>query len=851
MKKNVFMTIVFFVLLAQTTYGQTSSDRVWKIFTDIDTNFDETLVLNNNSSYQTEFENHVFKANTPITCTIILDDPEDLLPDDHPEVSCAEINNAWYKHVLIIAHWDDESSTSALLYENFADISDNWSHTFNFTIPSSVIPDEPGFFGGHKFRLELKTVILGRYYSNPVEQAFYGVPEYVYHGGSTEDNLSFDYYMFNDTANEFYVDNVTEPTNSLTIVDQLKKSNVLAKWNSSSYREPLVMVEGFDPKNNNYPAAYYMMGTLLFDRAKNEGRDAYILDFAEGGETMATSKNYTSDLCTYEYGINANGNYAPISVVEYGNASVVQDAVIFVKSKYSGQVVLAGVSMGGVVCRYALAAAEHLNTPLPVSHFLSIDSPQQYATIDYDLMKFIFDDPMAANGFDFNDYNRLEYKDRPSILSYRCVKELLWANPAAFLVGSAIEPPGTKDDPISNEEHLFLYTQLNELNSANKRGYPTKCRNLGVTFSSYSGSMPAGSAADWLEVHIEASGSMKLDYPWPWGSSTFSFNFEEGMTEMSASVNKRILFSGSKLPKHFTNVDIVNNSYNNSDNFLLNMFTFSTSAYTHVSTTVIDNPYDSELSYQPTFIPFVSALDLYDPTYLNDDGNAKLYPNSTYLFHGKAIDNTDNSFYFNYAGNDNDNSQWNYRQDTGSYPPTTTKKVKVQSRFDEILFNRNHGEYGLNHDAIPVDFIDNIFNFINSRVTEDITTWNNTWKNRAEITKDINVNDGNTLYIKSGINNEIEICNLYGSNGRYGNLNVKDGGTVIIDDNTTLNIKNNVHIIFESGSTLELGNNCDINLNNLSYFVINEGVKLKLGESYSIKTNAPLARFIWKPTEVE
>ncbi len=51
--------------------------------------------------------------------------------------------------------------------------------------------------------------------------------------------------------------------------------------------------------------------------------------------------------------------------------------------------VAAGVSMGGVIVRYALAKAENDGAPLPFKKFVSIDGPQQGAVVSYDLQSFI------------------------------------------------------------------------------------------------------------------------------------------------------------------------------------------------------------------------------------------------------------------------------------------------------------------------------------------------------------------------------------------------------------------------------------------------------------------------------
>ena len=53
------------------------------------------------------------------------------------------------------------------------------------------------------------------------------------------------------------------------------------------------------------------------------------------------------------------------------------------------QMIAAGISMGGVIVRYALAKAENDGNPLPFNKFLSIDAPQQNALFDRDLQDYM------------------------------------------------------------------------------------------------------------------------------------------------------------------------------------------------------------------------------------------------------------------------------------------------------------------------------------------------------------------------------------------------------------------------------------------------------------------------------
>ena len=92
------------------------------------------------------------------------------------------------------------------------------------------------------------------------------------------------------------------------------------------------------------------MGQELFAQARANGQDVIILNFDEGAIDMETNAQYVSKAVRY------------INSIKSGSASVK----------------LAGVSMGGVVCRYALAEAEENGNPQVPSNSLSpISSPRR------------------------------------------------------------------------------------------------------------------------------------------------------------------------------------------------------------------------------------------------------------------------------------------------------------------------------------------------------------------------------------------------------------------------------------------------------------------------------------------
>lgn len=257
--------------------------------------------------------------------------------------------------------------------------------------------------------------------------------------------------------------------------------NSLVMWdNNNIVDKPMVVVEGFDPQNENNAALYYAGGINFFQPAINDGYDVLIMQFANGGQDLTVNSQY------------------------------VENAIKFLNSFQSNNygVVLAGVSMGGVIARHTLAKAEHENDYLNVPLFISMDAPQQGAVIDSE----------------FLDYIESNQPNNPSLGS-KAAYQLLKYSP--FIVPNTLS-------------HNGFYNQLNNYNGD---GYPKKTLNVGVAFSNRNHIQDIGR---WLSVDLNPS----IDF-FDW----FTFILNQTLlgylnpdAHFYVSNNDDIMESGSYLP---------------------------------------------------------------------------------------------------------------------------------------------------------------------------------------------------------------------------------------------------------------------------------------------------------------
>lgn len=211
--------------------------------------------------------------------------------------------------------------------------------------------------------------------------------------------------------------------------------NHMLMWNNGgAIDSPLLIIEGFDPTNKNNANLYFAGGQNFLIPAIEDNKDVFVFQFANGGADMLA------------------------------NAIFVNDAIKFINSIKNGStpLKLIGVSMGGVIGRYVLAKAEAENDILNVSHFVSMDSPQQGAVMDPSFLNYVLD----------------KDEDNPGLNSI-AAKQLLKYNP--------FDATGTI--------HETFYLQLKAMNGD---GYPNQTTTIGVAFSHPNQNQNIGK---WLTVN--------------------------------------------------------------------------------------------------------------------------------------------------------------------------------------------------------------------------------------------------------------------------------------------------------------------------------------------------------------
>lgn len=209
--------------------------------------------------------------------------------------------------------------------------------------------------------------------------------------------------------------------------------------------KPLVIVEGFDVFNSTWPSYYYYsFMDMITNYLSPAGYDVSFVNFADG------------------------------STLLQNNAMVLLGALNMIAgNNYTNPSRVMGLSMGGVIARYALAFAEDPANAIDhgCNMFISYDSPQQGGYISTALQDFF-------GGIDNDDIDNPMVSIIQEQLQSPAAKQMLRYNyydPASSGDLTKITVSSSIDGGPMYEA---FYTELNALNGD---GYPDQAYNIGIS----------------------------------------------------------------------------------------------------------------------------------------------------------------------------------------------------------------------------------------------------------------------------------------------------------------------------------------------------------------------------------
>ncbi|NQV37578.1 MAG: right-handed parallel beta-helix repeat-containing protein [Candidatus Marinimicrobia bacterium] len=204
---------------------------------------------------------------------------------------------------------------------------------------------------------------------------------------------------------------------------------------------PLVIVEGFDVFNATWPSYYYYrMQDMILTYLSPAGYDIFFVNFADGSGEL--QNNAMTVLGALNYIADNNNNFSTK---------------------------LLGISMGGVISRYALAFAEDPanNINHGCNMFISYDAPQQGAHINTELQNFF-------GNINNDAINNPMVSIIQAQLQSPSAKQLLRFN----FYDQETAGGGTREEIDGGPLYEAFYSELNALNGD---GYPNQTYNVGIS----------------------------------------------------------------------------------------------------------------------------------------------------------------------------------------------------------------------------------------------------------------------------------------------------------------------------------------------------------------------------------
>ena len=263
---------------------------------------------------------------------------------------------------------------------------------------------------------------------------------------------------------------------------------------SIDIKNPIIIVSGYDPFN-----------TLT----TTDAYDNYINGTDDKTGDRLRSAGY--DIIIYKIGVTQEAIQC--------NALVLADFIDFINKSKTGnnELVIMGVSLGGVVSRYTLAYMEQNNRPHCTKLFISFDAPQKGANIPLSIQSLVWDLQGVAILSAIAGSTDLLYLLEN--LNSRAPMQLLTDYSTTIANGYSYP-------------HAYYTAFFNELKSLNDNyGYPKNCKKVTlVDGSNKSGTYVTGSYSP-QDDGMQTGSDLWGNYP---GSDVFGFMYTVGAFVLKA-----------------------------------------------------------------------------------------------------------------------------------------------------------------------------------------------------------------------------------------------------------------------------------------------------------------------------
>ncbi|MBN1182092.1 MAG: hypothetical protein JXB49_07385 [Bacteroidales bacterium] len=219
-------------------------------------------------------------------------------------------------------------------------------------------------------------------------------------------------------------------------------------------KKPIIICEGYDIFHTEDPQTIY---------------NKYINRDGLSGEDL---RGLGYDIITFNLG-------APEAAIQ-PNAIAFAQFITFINEQKSNleENVVMGVSLGGIICRYALNYLENNNIPHNTNLFISFDSPHKGANAPLCVQALLQD--IAVLGFAAACFG--EERLLKLYASYMAKGTLQLMNDHASYITDGVSGP--------DEFHTSFYNELNSMTNA--LGFPKNCKKIAISDGSYNGKLQKG-----------------------------------------------------------------------------------------------------------------------------------------------------------------------------------------------------------------------------------------------------------------------------------------------------------------------------------------------------------------------